>query len=603
MQKSSRSAWQQWSRRIIFASVLAVGLSSSVWASNQTERILAFDSHITVNEDSTLLVTETIKVVSQGQQIRHGIYRDFPTRYIDQLGNNVVVGFDIINIERDGQSESYHLENLSNGKRVYIGKSDQYVANGTHIYMLTYKTTRQLGFFKDHDELYWNVTGNGWNFPISNVMATVELPKDAASKITETNAFTGYQGARGERSSNFEILKDFYGNPQFITTLALEPNQGLTIFLSWPKGYVQPPSAMTKFGYFLADNRGVIFVVLCFLAILFYYLFTWSMVGRDPKKGTIIPLFYPPQEFSPAEIRYLWKMGYDQKALSVAVVNLAVKGYIKIEEIIPLGSLNLLNLGRTYTLTRCKTIKQEASPEEKLVFNALLGSSRDTLELNNANYTKIAKAIDDLKAALSRKVEKVYFLTNQGYFLFGAILSAGIGYLTFIFTASSELSLLFAVIVGILTIGVNFVFYRILKAPTLQGRKVMDQLEGFRQYLSVTEKDRMNMLNPPEKTPALFEKYLPYALALDVEQKWSEQFNDVLAKAADGKEYSPIWYSGSDWSYRNPSRFSSSLGGAFTTTIASAAHPPGSSSGGGFSGGGGGGSSGGGGGGGGGGGW
>jgi len=149
-----------------------------------------------------------------------------------------------------------------------------------------------------------------------------------------------------------------------------------------------------------------------------------------------------------------------------------------------------------------------------------------------------------------------------------------------------------AIIIPILVL-CNFLFYRLLKAPTLTGRKVMDQIEGFKLYLSVAEKERLNLLNPPEKTPELFEKYLPYALALDVENEWSEQFAAVLARAgADGQGYVPVWYSGGSYHDVGSTRFVSNLGGAFAGVIASSSSPPGSaagSGGGGFSGGGGGG--------------
>ena len=140
---------------------------------------------------------------------------------------------------------------------------------------------------------------------------------------------------------------------------------------------------------------------------------------------------------------------------------------------------------------------------------------------------------------------------------------------------------------------VNALFYHLLKAPTLSGRKIMDQIEGFKLYLSVAEKERLNLLNPPEKTPALFEKYLPYALALNVENAWSEQFAEVLAQAGtETQPYSPVWYSGSSWDSFHTSRFTDSLGSSFAGAISSSSTAPGSSSGsggGGSSGGGGGG--------------
>ncbi|MEE8370716.1 MAG: hypothetical protein V3R73_01115, partial [Sphingomonadales bacterium] len=142
-------------------------------------------------------------------------------------------------------------------------------------------------------------------------------------------------------------------------------------------------------------------------------------------------------------------------------------------------------------------------------------------------------------------------------------------------------------------------FYFLLKRPTLKGRRLMDELEGFKDYLSVAEKDRLKFHNPPEKTPELFEKYVPYAIALKVEDMWGSQFEDVLANAAreagrDG--YSPAWYSGGGRRFRTTS-FTSSLSSGFTSAISSASQAPssgGSGFSGGFSGGGGGGGGGGG---------
>jgi uncharacterized membrane protein YgcG len=148
-------------------------------------------------------------------------------------------------------------------------------------------------------------------------------------------------------------------------------------------------------------------------------------------------------------------------------------------------------------------------------------------------------------------------------------------------------------------IALNYLFHYLLKAPTHAGRVLLDKIEGFKMFLAAVEKDRLNFFNPPERTPYLFEKYLPYALALGVEQQWSEQFSEVLAQAGERRvAYSPGWYSGTSWSHLGAGGFASSLGSSFSGAISSSSHAPGSSSGGG-----GGGSSGGGGGGGGGGGW
>ncbi len=172
--------------------------------------------------------------------------------------------------------------------------------------------------------------------------------------------------------------------------------------------------------------------------------------------------------------------------------------------------------------------------------------------------------------------------------LMGVVLPAAFLVFVFSFAPSGLLDLFEASVpattVPLLgTVVLNFVFYHLLKSPTRLGRRVMDKIEGFELYLSVAEKDRMNLLNPPELTPKLFEKFLPYALALDVEQAWSEQFSDVLARAGQspssaGHGYSPRWYHGRG-GFGSGGDLASALGGSFAGAVASASTAPGSSSG------------------------
>jgi uncharacterized membrane protein len=275
--------------------------------------------------------------------------------------------------------------------------------------------------------------------------------------------------------------------------------------------------------------------------------------------------------------------------------------------------------------------------------------------LESKNHALISGAIDALRESLGKEFDKIYFNTNTGYLAFGILLTL-LAMGSIILTATDRAAAFFgalwlsmwtvgcvvlAVVVyrqwqnahsfgkiigavgitlfalpfflgeifGAIMIGaelslapmltlagmtlLHVLFYHLLKAPTLQGRKVMDKIEGFKLYLSVAEKDRLNLLNPPAKTPELFEKYLPYALALDVENEWSEQFAEVLARAQqDGRPYAPSWYSGRSWDVSRASGFSDSLGSSFASAISSSSSAPGSSSGsggGGSSGGGGGG--------------
>ena len=174
--------------------VLAL-LAGATAASAQSERILNFKSFIKVHPDASMTVTEDITVQATGQEIKRGIIRDFPTTYRDRLGNTVTVGFKVEEVLRDGRSEPYQTESVSNGVKIRIGQKDVFLRSGQYTYTIRYRVDRELGFFKDFDELYWNVTGNGWTFAIDRAEAYIELP--AGAKILKSAAYTGYQGDRG----------------------------------------------------------------------------------------------------------------------------------------------------------------------------------------------------------------------------------------------------------------------------------------------------------------------------------------------------------------------------------------------------------------------
>ncbi len=625
---------------LLAAAVLGL-LAGAGPASAQSERILNFKSFITVNPDASMSVIENLTVRSTRQEIKRGIIRDFPTTYRNRWGNTVRVNFEVTEVLRDDQPELYHIRRVSNGVKITIGQKDVLLKPGVYTYTIRYQVDRELGFFKDFDELYWNVTGNGWAFPIDQAEVVIELPAEA--KILRYAAYTGYQGERGRDVTAQPGEHDIV----FQTTRGLAPKEGLTVAVAWPKGVVHEPTGQEQMGFFLRDNVAV-FIGFIWLALLLgFYLRAWSQVGRDPAKGTIIPLFTPPTGFSPAGVRFVSRMGFDDKAFAAAVVDMAVKGAVRIQE-----------EDGTYTLI----LRDDAPPalsRGELLVAAQLFPGSGSIKLENDNHTRIKAAIEALKKNLKTELEKIYFVTNSGYLTPGIAITL-IGAALVVFTARDQAAAgfgslwlimwtafcyflvvnayrkwqaargsgfklgqllralgasLFALpflageifgagmlagavsIPAVVTLAamafLNALFYHLLKAPTLSGRKIMDQIEGFKLYLSVAEKERLDLLNPPEKTPQLFEKYLPYALALDVENQWSEQFAAVLARAGTGGQpYAPTWYYGSSWDNFHTSRFADSLGSTLASAIASSSSPPGSSSGsggGGSSGGGGGG--------------
>jgi hypothetical protein len=238
--------------------LLLASFAPECFAQNKNdERILSFLSEITVHEDSTMTVTENIKVISSGSQIKRGIYRDFPTKYKTRYGTTIV-DFRVLEVLRNGAKENYFIKSLNNGRRLYIGNKDTYLPPGEYIYTVKYKTDRQLGFFDKFDELYWNVTGNGWAFPIEEASAVIRLPQDAGKKVIESSGYTGRAGSKEQDVKCRAIVLEDY---LYFNQVAY-PGEGLTVVVAWPKGYVREPSFREKAGYTLRDNAGGAFALI-----------------------------------------------------------------------------------------------------------------------------------------------------------------------------------------------------------------------------------------------------------------------------------------------------------------------------------------------------
>jgi hypothetical protein len=546
------------------------------------ERILGFHSEIKVRGDGVIEVTETIKVRAEGSRIRRGIYRDFPTKYRDRYRNRVVVDYRPISLLRDGRSEPFHSQKFNNGVRTYFGSASRYLSPGEYTYTFRYEAGRMLGFYEKHDELYWNVTGHGWDFPVDRASATVSFMFDIGDRDVGVEAYTGPYGASG---SDYVANTDGSARAKIATTAILGPREGLTIVVSWPKGYVTAPSGTDKVAWFLSENVNAWVALVGLIAMFSYYIPVWRNFGRDPEAGVLVTRYEPPKGFSPASLRYIEQMYYDDKTMTAAVVNLAVKGYLRIDEIDDVHSLQRMNAGGN---------PPSLAAGERELLNTLF-SDDDAVVLEDENHVVLGGAKSEHERVLKRDYKNRYFKTNGAMnlpaFLLGiaaTVVSLNVG--------DGPSPVVIALI--ILMVATLIFFAIIMKRPTGPGRKLLDEVLGFKDYLEVAEKDEMNLRNPPEKTPALFEKYLPYALALGVEQEWSERFAEVFENVlgAESSEYHPTWYNGS-WNNLNIASNTSSLTGGLNTAISSSVTPPGSSSGGGgggFSGGGGGGGGGGG---------
>lgn len=543
------------------------------------ERILAYHSDITVQRDGSLMVIETIRVRAAGQNIRRGIYRDFPTQYEDRFGNQYRVRFLVLGVERDGRPEPYHTEGQSNGVRTYFGSSDTFLSPGEYEYQFHYRTSRQLGFFERFDQLYWNVTGNGWAFPIDRASARVTLPEDVDWKALDISLYTGFQGQAGQdaeyKVSSARVL-------EFRTTRVLSPTEGLTVSLNWPKGIVREPGSYERMAWFFQDNAGALALLLGFLLPLGWHLWTWNSLGRDPRKGVIIPRFAPPEGLSAAGCRYVLDMGLHSAAFTAAIVSLGVKGYLKIDD----------QEGDFVLYRKPNRNGPEVTEGELVVLRELLPEEDSWIELDNEKYREFQSARSGLENALKAEHHGRLFKLNRGFMIPAVLLSAAGLVMGVILKAGPVAWVLFA----FLTVVLHALFLYLLRAPTPTGRRIMDEIEGFRMYLKTAEQDRLERMRSPRLTPDVFETFLPYAFALGVQNSWCERFAREFPQEVTS--YQASWYGGQHGGINSLHHIGDSFGKGFSSAISAASTPPGSSSGGG-----GGGSSGGGGGGGGGGGW
>ena len=616
---------------------LLVALLAMVGAAHAQERVLDYHADIAIAVDGSMDVTERIRVWAEGTQIVHGIYRDFPTDYRDTHRNRVRIGFDVLDATRDGVAEEWHGERRANGVRIKLGSAATVVSPGDHEYMLRYRVTREIGFFADHDELYWNVNGTGWGFAVERIGATVRLPVGVGVDRLRAYGYTGTQDSR-EQSLDVTLRDD---GADYTATRPLGPSENLSIVLEFPRHIVNAPSTAQKWRWLLADNHNLLYGLGGLIVLWLYYLFAWNKHGRDPARGPLVAEYEPPDGDSAAALRFVRRMGYDNTCFTAGILGLAAKGGLTIER----------RHDDKWLIRRHDGVDGGRLAAAERALHAALFAAGDELLFEPKQHARVQSASAAFRSALKADFEKKYFRTNRAQllpglaitvltvllasaggsegtvfmllwlagwsvgvaFLIASALQAGRGdgkgagglwfmaavFSLFEIVGLGALGMLagFAVVpIFLLLIGTNIAFHQWMKAPTQLGAKLLDRIDGFRWYLGVAEKQELDARYRPESRPELFAAYLPYALALGVGNAWAQRFADALTPT-QMQAARPEWYvGGSDGfeaaGFAGFSRdLSSGLGGA----IASSSVAPGSSSGsGGGSGGGGGGGGGGG---------
>ncbi|HEX5212413.1 MAG TPA: DUF2207 domain-containing protein [Pseudolabrys sp.] len=398
-----------WRVAILLAALLGAGPAMAA------EVIHSFVSDVTVAKDGELAVTETLQVRAEGRDMRHGIYRDFPLTFKDAGGKLREVSFTLVGVSRDSAAEPYHTERTHGVIRIYAGSKDVLIRPGEHTYVFQYRTGRQIRWFDGKPELNWNVTGNFWRFPIESASYRLQLFEGAAP--VRWTAFTGRLGARGtDWQGNVGPL----GGLSVSSTRRLAPGEGLTVVAELPATAVDPPNANTLLWYEISDNRQWIVGGIGLLVLLIYYVVAWSAVGRDPKRGTVVPLFHPPEGISPALANYIHNWGLSRekwRAFTAAALSLAVKGL-----------LHLQQAGKTLTLKSTGKDPQGRVPlaeEERAIVNKLTAKG-GTIVIDSANAVTVADLGKKFTTAVETGNRNRFFRRHLGYVVVGFLMTIAV---------------------------------------------------------------------------------------------------------------------------------------------------------------------------------
>ncbi len=543
----------------MLSALLVMLLPHDTWAQGAWE-ITSFHADIDVQREGGMRVKETIVTYFHTQ--KHGIYRDIPVKYRNSVNQHISIGLEVLGVT-DENGQSYQYEVLRDGayRRIKIGDPDAYVS-GQKTYVIEYIASRGLRYFDDHDELYWNITGNEWEVGIPEATATVRLPFEAEG-VVKTVCYTGSTGSTAQ-----DCTSRVEGNEIHFTA-----NDFLTVAVSWPKGFVTEPSGWTKASWILSDNFGFLFPLVAL--VVGYAL--WSSRGRDPKGRGVVRQYDAPDKLSPAEMGYLVHQSFRHDHVSAEIVSLAEAGFLKITEIKKDG---WLTDSFDYELHLVKDAVS-AKPHQHVLLDALFAHAIDK-KIKISDLPKdFYKEVEKIKAAVWKSVQdRQYFVGKPGH-VAGAWIAAaiGAGILLFIVAAVSGMRL-DLLVGGIIAEAILLIFAVLMPKRTQAGVAAYQHALGFKQYIAAAETERVKW----QEKQNLFFEVLPFAMVFGLADKW--------AKAFEGKlQQPPEWYSGSKAQAFSAAHFSRSMSGFSAATMSHAMPPSSSSSGfsGGSSGGGGGG--------------
>jgi hypothetical protein len=505
-------------------------------------RVTDFQDTITVAQDGSAVVTERITLAFEGEW--HGIHRTIPIEYPGPNGTNYRLYLSVASVTDDSGGALKYDSSISNGSRdlkIYIPEA----VDTTRVVEITYRVRNGTRFFKDYDEFYWNVSGNDWPVPIDHASATVQFPAVAAGSL-RAQAFTGVYGS-SQRDATARVDG---AEARFETNNPLPMRGGLTIDVYIPKDILKEPNAIVRFFWFIGGNP-IVFLPLVTFAGMFAL---WWWKGRDPDPGvSVAPMYEPPFGISPAEAGTLLDDTIHPRDITSTIVDLAVRGYIKIEET---SEKILVFTHKDYVFHLLKPRDQwgaDLAPHERVMLENVFAGGADTSlsSLKNRFYTAVPVIRQDIMSALRTK--GIYLVDPEsanGYSIGVAVaILALFGLFQFLGWANFFNYVLLLVVCIPLSAVIWFLFARIMTAKTVKGGRVHVAVLGFQEFMNRVDADRLKAM-----PPTTFEKFLPYAMALGVEHHWAQAFAGIVKDP-------PQWYVGPGGYVGgfNPIFFSSSM--------------------------------------------
>ena len=615
----------------------------NAYYSDDRENIIDYDIEIHVNKDASMDVKEKITVNALGDEIQHGIYRDFPTQY-----KNKTVSFKINDITLDDEDVKYTTESVSRGVRIKIGSSNEYVSEGIHTYVIDYTTERQMFFEEDYNELYWNLIGSGWNFDIEECSAKIYFPKGTEILEDDIKAYVGAYGNSEEADDVYWYVDENESCVYFNVFHEIPSQNAFTIVVRAEKGTIAEPTLGQRFRWFIQDNAMFVVILIGMIGLGVWQFIVWKKYGKDPEKNVIIPKYYPPEGMDVGDVKYVDTMGKTDRILEATFISLATKGFLKFDK----GSEknSVMTVEKTYSKNPDE-YKDELSEFERDVYRSI--GSKEKLGYTPSLYDILQRLKKRISKKLSEKYDDKVFFKNIKYsvisivvsvilFVVGAIVGTisnpyitsygienimtilaiafiffmviflckdlikaksnrlisfifiliwGVPFLIFGILMSLEVlrSFMESIFQAFIIVGIvlqNYLFIKWIPRYTQEGMRIKEDIDGFKMFINVAKDDDFK-----DKTPEMFDKYFAYAYVLGLENKWASKFEDILKQA----DYIPTWcstYMFDDGVFNCPA-FTSSFSSTFSSSMSSASTAPASSSsssgGGGFSGGGGGG--------------